>query len=183
MSSSVRVLTVLAPDFEEIEVVVPVDLMRRAGIHVTVASLDGSLDVKGRSGITLKADTSLDQVLHESFTCLFIPGGPGVKLLRADPRIAALVKDYYKSNRLISAICAAPVILKDAGVLKNKRFTAHHSVAHEFDTPLGTDPVVVDTNLITSRGAGTAHPFGLALIKHLVSEEKAKEVAQSISYY
>ncbi len=88
MSSSVRVLTVLAPDFEEIEVVVPVDLMRRAGIHVTVASLDGSLDVKGRSGITLKADTSLDQVLHESFTCLFIPGGPGVKLLRADPRIA-----------------------------------------------------------------------------------------------
>jgi protein deglycase len=182
MTSSVSVLTLLAPDFEEIEVVVPVDLMRRAGIQVTLASLDASLDVKGRSAITLKADTTLDLVLNEPFTCLFIPGGPGVKKLRADPRITYLVEQYFKSNRLISAICAAPVILKDVGVLKNKRFTAHHSVAYEFDSPLCKDPVVVDTNLITSRGAGTAHPFGLTLIKHLISEEKAKEVAQSISY-
>jgi len=177
-----RVLTLLAPDFEELEVVAPVDLMRRAGITVTLAALDSCLQVKGRNGLILQADTTLDEVINEAFECLFLPGGPGVNTLRKDERITPLIKRYSSKELWIVAICAAPLLLNDAGLLKEKTFTAHHSVKSELPDFLESKAVVIDGYIITSRGAGTAVQLGLSLIEHLVSLEKAKEIAFSISY-
>lgn len=174
-----RVLCLLAAGFEEIETVTPIDLLRRAAVDVTVAALGESLSVTGRSGLTMQADVLLSQVDGGDYDLLFLPGGPGVKGMREDGRPAALAQAFASAGKTVTAICAAPAILHDAGVLAGKAFTAHFSVREELG---GTreDRVVMDGGVITSRGAGTALDFGLALVRELCGQEKADEIAKSI---
>jgi 4-methyl-5(b-hydroxyethyl)-thiazole monophosphate biosynthesis len=136
--------------------------------------------VTGRTQITLKADASLASVDARSYDLLFIPGGPGVKMLRTNARVEALIRDFVRLNKPIAAICAAPLLLADAGLLKGKKFTAHFSTQTELPQALASEKVVVDGLLITSRGAGTAQEFGLALVKYLFGEPAMKEVAKAI---
>ena len=175
-----RVLVILAEGFEEIEAITPIDLLRRAGAEVTTAALAEGMHVTGRSGITLHADTTLTQVGDAAFDCVMIPGGPGVKLLRADPRITALLQKHKSKGARIAAICAAPAVLKDAGLLEDRRHTAHFSVASELPHMEAGQRVIVDRELTTSRGAGTALDFGLQLVEELFSTEKRAEIARSI---
>jgi 4-methyl-5(b-hydroxyethyl)-thiazole monophosphate biosynthesis len=175
------VLVFLADGFEEIEVVVPVDLLRRAGASVTTAALGDGIHVTGRSGVTLHSDTTAAAAEGTPFDCVFVPGGPGVSRLRTDPRVLARLQRQNESAGWIAAICAAPVVLKDAGVLGGRRHTAHFSVASELPGALLGERVVVDGHLITSRGAGTAFEFGLALVEALFSSDKASEVGRSVS--
>lgn len=176
------VLAILAEGFEEIEAIAPIDLLRRAGAEVTVAALSDGIHVTGRSGLTMHADTTLTAVTAAArdFDCVFLPGGPGIKHLRADPRVRELVLRQSAASRWLAAICAAPTVLHDAGLLVNRRFTAHFSVATELPTLLADERVVVDGFIITSRGAGTALDFGLVLVERLFSLEKSRELARSI---
>ena len=174
------VLVILADGFEEIEAVVPIDLLRRCGVEVTVTALGEGIHVTGRSGLTVHADTLLGSVIGREFDCLFLPGGPGVRHLRADPRVRDLARRQVESGRWMAAICAAPVVLQDAGLLAGRRFTAHFSVAAEVPGILADQRVVADGRLLTSRGAGTALDFALLLVEKLISAEKAAETARSI---
>lgn len=174
------VLVILPEGFEEIETVTPVDLLRRAGAEVTMAALAESIHVTGRSGITVHADAPLGQVMDRTFDLLLLPGGPGVKHLRADSRVLAMVKAQAAAGRWIGAICAAPTVLKDAGLVTGLRYTAHFSVGNELTEIISDQRVVVDGNVITSRGAGTALDFGLALVEAVLSQEKAREVAAAV---
>jgi 4-methyl-5(b-hydroxyethyl)-thiazole monophosphate biosynthesis len=170
----------LAPGFEEIETVTPIDLLRRAGAEVIVASVNGEPSVTGRSQITLRADAALADVANEDFDLLIVPGGPGVKALRADGRPAKLAEAFHRSGKVVGAICAGPTVLKDAHLLENRRFTAHFSVYEELPDALAEERVVRDGEILTSRGAGTAVDFGLALVQALFGAEKSSEVAQAI---
>lgn len=177
------VLAILAEGFEEIEATAPIDLLRRAGAEVTVAALGDGIHVTGRSGLTMHADTPLAALEAQGprdFDCIFLPGGPGVKHLRADPRVRALVLRHHAAGRWLAAICAAPTVLHDAGLLTGRRYTAHFSVANELPAILADERVVADGRLLTSRGAGTALDFGLLLVEKLFSAEKSHEVARSI---
>ncbi len=174
------VLALLAEGFEEIEATTPIDVLRRAGVEVTVAALAEGIHVTGRMGITCHADTNLAAVAGKTFDCVFLPGGPGVKNLRADPRVRDSVLRQHEAGRWIAAICAAPTVLHDAGLLAGRRYTAHFSVASELPAILAHERVVVDGKLVTSRGAGTALDFGLKLVELLVSVEKSTEVGRSI---
>ena len=175
-----RVLCLLVDGFEEIEALTPVDLLRRAGAEVVLASLAPERLVTGRCQVTVRADAVLADVMHEGFDLLLIPGGPGVAALRADGRPAQLTADHAKEGKLVAAICAAPTVLADAGLLPGKRFTAHFSVYDELPSALPAERVVEDGGIITSRGAGTALDFGFALVRRLFGEEKAQEIATSI---
>lgn len=177
---SKRVLCVLAHGFEEIEAVAPVDLLRRAGAEVVLASLEDTLWLKGRCELMVQAEVLLEQVGGQSFDLLFIPGGPGVKRLRADGRTAGLARAFADEGKLVAAICAAPTVLQDAGLLAGRRFTAHFSVLEELPETLLEELVVEDGNIITSRGAGTALDLGLALVALLFGEEKRQEIAAAI---
>ena len=174
------ILALLPEGFEELEAVAPIDLLRRAGVEVTVASLGETIHVTGRNGITLHADTTLTAVGDRLFDLLFLPGGPGVKLLRADPRVRATVLAHHAAGRWLAAICAAPTVINDAGLLAGHRYTAHFSVAEELQAILSDERTVTDGRLLTSRGAGTAIEFGLLLVEKLISPEKSCEIAQSI---
>jgi len=175
-----RVLCLLVDGFEEIEALTPVDLLRRAGAQVVLASLAPERLVTGRARVTVRADAAWADVMHEGFDLLLIPGGPGVAALRADGRPAQLAADFAKAGKPVAAICAAPTVLADAGLLKGRRFTAHFSVYDELPSALPAERVVEDGVLITSRGAGTALDFGFALVRRLFGEEKAQEIATSI---
>jgi len=134
----------------------------------------------GRSAITIGADVRLDDVpATGAFDLLLIPGGPGVARLRDDNRAAMLAGDFHSRGKWIAAICAAPLVLHDAGLLAGRRFTAHFS-AREALPDASDERVVVDGRLITSRGAGTALDFGLAIITALAGAEAAENVATAI---
>lgn len=175
-----HVLAILAEGFEEIEAITPIDLLRRAGVQVTVAALAEDHRVIGRTQIAVHADTALESVRAEAFDLIFLPGGPGVKHLRNDPRVRTLVLEQNAAGRWLAAICAAPTVLHDAGLLTGRRYTAHFSVANELHDILAEGRVVVDGHVVTSRGAGTALDFGLKLVELLVSLQEADRVARSI---
>ncbi len=164
--------------FEEIETVTPVDLLRRAGIEVMMAGISG-LMVTGRSGISIQADALLEELELANFDVLFLPGGPAVMELRKNAWVAEIIRKFDTENKTIAAICAAPLLLRDAGILTDRAFTSHFSTLAELPESNGKT-VVVSENLITSRGAGTAMEFGLALIGTLLSDTAANEISEAI---
>jgi len=174
------VLVLLADGFEEIEAFAPVDLLRRAGVEVTVAALGVGIHVTGRSGITAHADTTLAEVAGTDFDMLFLPGGAGVKHLRADPRVRELVLKQHAAGRWLAAICAAPTVLQDCGLLAGRPYTAHFSVAVELPAILSGERIVTDGSITTSRGAGSAVEFGLHLVSLLAGQAKSAEISKAI---
>jgi len=177
-----KALIILADGFEEIEAITPIDLLRRAGIKVTLASLKTTLEVKGRNGIIVNAEVNLDSVVDKEFDLVILPGGPGTKELRSAPRVINIVQRQNKKNKPIGAICAAPTVLHEAGILEDHKYTAHFSVEEELTSIERDYSVVEDKNIITSRGAGTATDFSLVLISKILGPETASKVKADICY-
>jgi 4-methyl-5(b-hydroxyethyl)-thiazole monophosphate biosynthesis len=173
------VLIPLAQGCEELEAVTIIDLLRRAEIEVTTASLDGN-PVKASRGTVLIADIILDEALQNDYDMIVLPGGlPGADHLRDDPRIINLLKNMADEGKYVSAICAAPKVLAKAGLLKNRRATAYPGTLEKLeltDTIIVNDPVVIDGNIVTSQGPGTAMDFALKLIELLSGEDKRQAV-------
>jgi protein deglycase len=175
-----HIIAILAPGFEEAEAVIPVDLLRRAKIKVTVIGLE-TREVRGARDITLLADTTL-AAFSDTFDGLVLPGGqPGTKNLGNDPRVLELIRATHKRGALCAAICAAPTVLAKAGILSGVKATCFPGCENELTGALFTEqPVVRDRNIITSRGVGTAVAFGLELISYLVNTETAMRVKSAI---
>jgi len=174
------VLAILPEGFEEIEAITPIDLLRRAGAEVTIAALGTTPHVTGRCNITMHADTTLSEAGGKTYDLLFLPGGPGVLNLRGDMRVRELVQQQAAAGRWLAAICAAPTVLYEAGLLEGRRYTAHFSVAAQLPFILSHERVVVDGKIVTSRGAGTSLDFGLVLVEQLFSAEKARDISAAI---
>ena len=179
-SPPVRVLCVVAPGFEELEAVAPIDLLRRAGADVVLASLDGEPWVESRNKLVVRTDVALDGVNVGDFALLLLPGGPSVRSLRVDGRARDFAVRFASAKKPVAAICAAPLILGDAGLLEGKRFTAHHSTFGELPRALANERVVTDGLITTSRGAGTAVDFAFALVRRLFGDHPASEISSDI---
>ncbi len=164
-----RVLVPLAEGFEELEAVTIIDILRRAGLEVVVASLAGS-PVTGSHGIRLAADTPLAALIEQDFDMIALPGGmPGAEHLKNDPRIAEFIHRLHDRGCPVAAICAAPMVLAAAGVLEGRRATSFPGFLADRDRSTGAgDAVVVDRGVITSRGPGTALDFSLTLVEELL---------------
>jgi 4-methyl-5(b-hydroxyethyl)-thiazole monophosphate biosynthesis len=175
--------TVLVPlftGFEEIEAITIIDVLRRADIEVITASLD-ELTVMGAHAIAVIADRLLDQVDASKFDAIVLAGGAGTFRLREDPRIAQMLIAHNSANKLVAAICAAPTVLSAAGLLKDKHATSFPAVKSKLQVNEYLEmPVVVDGNVVTSRGAGTAMAFALKLVEILKGEAIAQKLAASM---
>ena len=173
------VLVPLAQGCEELEAVTIIDLLRRAGITVVTAGLDKA-SVKASRGVMLIPDTTLDEAIKQSFDMIVLPGGlPGADHLNNDTRIHKLLKDMHQQGKYIAAICAAPKVLADAGLLANKSATIYPGVLDKMQVPqmqFVDAPVVKDEQVITSRGPGTAMDFTLELIEILVGRDTRNQV-------
>ncbi len=166
------VLIPLAQGCEELEAVTLMDILRRAGVQVTTASL-GEKTIKASRGAVLLADMTLDEALEQEFDMIVLPGGmPGSDHLKNDPRIITRLQHMAAQNKPIAAICAAPMALHHAGLLEGRRATSFPGVLEALPGShiVLDDPVVVDGNVITSRGPGTAMDFALRLVEILLGK-------------
>lgn len=194
-----KAILLLAEGFEEVEAVTSINYLRRAGIEVTSAALDNNLNVKGANDIQLAADASLGSLLAEGRLCpaawdaVVIPGGlAGSENLAASKETGAFLSKMAGAGKLICAICAAPVkVLAPLGLLSGKKFTCYPGLEEKVFA-LGSlaagaewkqDRVVIDGNIITSRGAGTAGEFACAIISALINQTEAKKLAERVLLY
>jgi 4-methyl-5(b-hydroxyethyl)-thiazole monophosphate biosynthesis len=179
----IQVLVPLAEGCEEVEAVTVIDLLRRAGIEVISAGLKPG-PVRASRGTVLVPDTTLDQVLNAAFDMVVLPGGlPGADHLNADRRLHALLQRIAAGGGYVAAICAAPKVLADAGLLKGRRATSFPGALNEAqlaDVRYEETAVVQDGRIITSRGPGTAMDFALSLIGLLAGEARREQVEQSL---
>ncbi|MCW8884690.1 MAG: DJ-1/PfpI family protein [Motiliproteus sp.] len=176
---SKRVLVPIANGSEEIEAVCVIDVLRRAGADVVVASVENELQVIASRGVKLVADQLLDNCVGE-FDLIVLPGGmPGAERLRDTPALIERLQQQRQSQRLIGAICAAPVVVLDSHQLLSQKSTAHPAFSqHLTDQSQVCSRVVIDGNCVTSRGPGTALEFALTLVSLLYGDEKAQQVAE-----
>lgn len=178
-----HVLVPLAQGCEELEAVTIIDLLRRAEVQVTTASLDDQTITASR-GTKLVADTTLDQVINEKFDMVVLPGGlPGADHLNADQRIHKILKQTIADNNYVAAICAAPKVLASAGLLEAKKATAYPGVLEALENDsfeITGVAVQQDGQVLTSRGPGTAMEFALELISCLLGDEKRQQVEAAL---
>lgn len=168
----VHVAVILAPGFEEIEAITPIDVLRRAGFEVTVLGFEAQ--VTGSHAITVKADALWDGDLTP-YDLVVLPGGlPGANHLRDDEGLISALQVAHQSGKYLAAICAAPKVLGQAGLLDNRTYTCYPGVEAEIGT--GTyqpELLVQDGQIITSRGAGTSLAFAYHLVDVLGGDSAA----------
>ncbi len=182
-----KALVLLADGFEDVEAVTPIDYLRRAGIEVTTVSISESLTVTSKwGGIKMFAGTTLTELTKQgtdSYDAVILPGGmPGTSNLAASKETGLLVKKMAAAGKTICAICAAPaLVLAPLGLLAGKNFTCYPGMEEKVNGSKWSDSrVVVDGNVITSRGAGTAGEFAAAIIEKLLDKAAAKKIADAV---
>ena len=184
LATDATVAIMLADGFEEVEALAVADVLYRAGVRADLISVTDARHVTSSHGIRVVADLMLEDVDLSAYTLLFLPGGmPGTLGLKATPAIQAEVLRRADAGQPVAAICAAPSILAELGVLESRHATANPAfvkaiaaggaIVHE-------NPVVVDEFIITSRGAGTALELGLEIVRYLLGDEVVDEVARGV---
>ena len=161
----------LAEGFEESEAIVPADLLKRLGVNVVFASITSNKEVCGTHGFKFLCDCLIDDISTSDFDVIMLPGGlPGTTNLRDSEKVISLLKKSHNTDKIISAICAAPIVLKDAQVADNKRITGYPSCEQFSRNPdfsfSGRD-VEVDGKIITAKAMGKAHLFAFAIAEVL----------------
>lgn len=177
-----RIMILLMDGFEEIEALAPVDILRRAGIDVQTASCSGELQLEGAHHLRVYADRLLTELDMEDFDGLLIPGGPAVMELRQNAAVIALAQKAAKLKKMIAAVCGGPLVLKDAGLLQGKHFTAHFSTFDELVNADEKNKVVQDGELITACGPGGTAQFSFTIVAHLLGDVAAKQVSKAMCY-
>lgn len=181
-----KAIVLLADGFEDVEAVTPVDYLRRAGVDVCTASVSHNLTVTSRwGGIKLIADTTLFDIKagQNLWDAVIIPGGmPGAVNIASSKEAAVLIQEMAAAGKLICAICASPaVVLFPLGLIEGKKFTCYPGLEEQVSNAFWSDDrVVIDGNIITSRGAGTAGQFAVAIIDQLLGFDAGKKIAETV---
>ena len=177
----VKVLVPLADGCEELEAVTIIDLLRRAGVEGVTAGLKPGI-VKASRDVQLVPDVTLDVALQDDYDMVVLPGGmPGASHLKEDARILALLKKMAAAGKYTAAICAAPMVLAEAGVLDGKQATSYPGFLDALPgVTVSAAAVVQDGKVLTSRGPGTAMDFALALVEVLTGSEKRQQVEAAL---
>ena len=193
-----KALVLLADGFEEVEAITPIDYMRRAGIEVTVAAVGSGerLLINGSHNIQVSACAAMESLAAEGklapgdWDAVIVPGGlPGADNLASSAEAGTFIKSMAAAGKLVASICASPArVLSPLGLLTGKKFTCYPGQEERVfqagsaspGAQLSQERVVIDGNVITSRGAGTAGEFSCAIIAYLTSEDEAKKLAEKL---
>ncbi|MEI6680278.1 MAG: DJ-1 family glyoxalase III [Mariniphaga sp.] len=177
-----QILIHLAEGFEEIEAITIIDVLRRAGLNVNTVSVTGNLMVKGAHKIEVKADRLFEDVDYSTGMMIVLPGGmPGAKNLNEHKELGRQIIEYHDNDKYLAAICAAPLVFGNLGILKGKRAVCYPG----FETQLtgakvGILPYMVDKKVITGRGIGAALQFSLEIVKILIGEEQSVQLKKDM---
>jgi 4-methyl-5(b-hydroxyethyl)-thiazole monophosphate biosynthesis len=177
-----NVLLILTNDFEEIEALSVVDILRRANIKCDMCSVK-NIDVIGAHGITVKADFTIEELDEKNYGYIVLPGGKGAYDLKDNPKVIELVKSFNNKDKTIAAICAAPIVLNEADIIKGKKITSYPSVKENLlGCEYKEDKVVEDGKLITSRGPATVMEFALKLVENIAGKEEMDKLSEAMLF-
>ncbi len=179
-----KLLLLLAEGFEEVEALTTADLLRRAGLDCDLCALGASLHVCGSHRILVTADLLFQQVDPEDYDGIILPGGmPGTRHLAAEEGVRRLLRKYCSEGKLTAAICAAPTVLAEAGLLNGKKAVCYPGMEEQLSgAEVLTSQSVTDGSIITGRGLGAAIPFALEIVRYYMGAETALKLAQQIVY-
>ncbi len=168
----------LANGFEEIEAITPVDVLRRAGCEVTMVSVSGKREVTSARGVAVQSDMLFEDMDYTRADVILFPGGqPGSDNLAKHEGLKKVIIEFNGQGKMIAAICAAPIVLANAGILQGKRVTCFPGTESRLKGAICTgNPVEIDGNIITGKAAGAAMKFSLALTEQLFGKSKAEEL-------
>lgn len=174
----------MADGCEEIEGLTVVDILRRAQIEIVMISITGKMEVTGSHGITFHADVLSENVDYSGLDGIVLPGGmPGTLHLGADETVNTVIKQFAADGRLVSAICAAPSVLGAAGILMEKKAACYPGFEEKLTgANVKEEAVVVDGNIITSRGMGTAIPFAFEIMRYFTDDAAVEQLKKSLVY-
>ncbi|RXI39532.1 DJ-1 family protein [Clostridium tetani] len=179
-----KIVLMLAKGFEEIEALTVVDILRRVGVDCKTCSITEEKMVKGTHNIYVKSDIILKDFKEYEFSGIVLPGGmPGATNLRDNKTVIEIIKEFNEENKLIAAICAAPIVLKEADIIKNKNITSYPGFEEELKgCNYKEDKVVQNGNIITSRGPSTAIDFAFKILENIIDEKELEELKKSMLY-
>lgn len=179
-----KIVLMLAQGFEEIEALTVVDILRRVGVDCKTCSISHEKIVKGAHNIHVKADILLKDFKEYKFSGIVLPGGmPGATNLRDNKEVIEIIKEFNGENKLIAAICAAPIILKKADIIESKNITSYPGFEEELKgANYKEDRVVQHDNIITSRGPSTAIDFAFKILENIIDVKELEELKKSILY-
>jgi len=180
-----KIAIILANGFEEIEAVTPIDILRRGGVEVIIAGIR-DINITGSHGIRIECDMAVHQMNVADFDGVVIPGGlPGATNISESEEAGEFIKSMYQDKKLVAAICASPsLVLSPLNILDGKKSTGYPGFENKFSNfvEIKTDNVVIDGNVITSKGPGTAADFSFAVLEYLEGKDKAESVARSMLF-
>lgn len=177
-----KIFIILAEGFEEIEAVTVIDILRRAGVDAGFVALNNDIHVKGTHGIEIKADNTFTNTNFDEGDMIVLPGGLiGMQNLDASAELENIILEYNKLGKWLAAICASPTVFAHKGILKNKKATIYSGMGEGLEgVKWIPDSVVVDGNIITSKGPGTAVEFALKILEISTDVETRKEVGKGL---
>ena len=177
------VYIILGKGFEEIEAIAPCDILRRGGVQVQFAGIDG-LEITGSNGITVKADIPVEEMDLKNVEMIVLPGGlRGVNAIRNSEVAMNAVQTAYAAGKYVAAICAAPTILADLGYTNAKQVTVYPDMRSQMGPAALKDaPVASDCTILTGRAAGAALDFGYLLLEKLKGAEVAEKIRTAMVY-
>lgn len=180
-----RIGIFMADGCEEIEALTVVDIVRRAKMEITAISITGKKEVTSSHKVTFLADALASEVNYEELDGIVLPGGmPGTLHLGENATVNEVIKKFAAEGKLIAAICAAPSVLGAAGILNGKRATCHPGFEEKLTGAVTSeDAVVVDGNIITSRGMGTAIPFALEIVRYFADDAAVEQIKTGLVYH
>ena len=180
-----KVILFLAEGFEEVEALTVVDYLRRKDINVDTVSITEDNEVKGAHEIVVLADKTINDIKDiDDYDAVIIPGGlPGATNLRDNDKVIDVVKKINENGKLTAAICAGPIVLERAGIIKDKKVTSYPGFEDDLKNGVYIEQNVVrDGSIITARGPALAVDFAIEIIKYLLGEEKSEELKKDILY-
>ncbi|MFR4350271.1 MAG: DJ-1 family glyoxalase III [Roseburia sp.] len=174
----------MADGCEEIEGLAVVDVARRAKFEIVMISITGKKEVRGSHDIVFTADALASEVDYGTLDAIVLPGGmPGTKHLGEDRTVSEIIRTFAAEGKLVCAICAAPSVLGAAGLLRGRRATCHPGFEDKLaGADVREEEVVVDGNIITSRGMGTAIPFALEIVRYFADDAAVDEIQKGLVY-
>lgn len=174
----------MADGCEEIEGLTVVDVVRRAKMEIVTISITGKKEVTGSHNVTFFADALASEVNYDELDGIVLPGGmPGTLNLGANEIVNKVIKEFAAAGKLVCAICAAPSVLGMAGILEGKKATCHPGFEEKLiGATISEDEVVVDGNIITSRGMGTAIVFALSIVRYFKDDVAVEEIKKGLVY-
>lgn len=169
---------------EELEFVAPLDIMRRAGINVDLISANENKQIKTSHNLNVKTDKTINDIENIlDYDGIIIPGGlPGSEYLKNNNKIIDFYKKMHANNKLVAAICAAPIVLNEADITKDKNITCYPGFENQIQCKKydRNKAIVVDKNVITAQGPAVAILFGLEIVKYLLGEEESSKISNAM---